>query len=151
MVWYIFSYPCLYNGHEVEDVDFVGQRRFISSVGEAKTWGRIIWTKIFKIEGTRRFWRKPQLAQITNINKITKKISFFDEKNRRFNPHGYRSIVPAKQAAKNESSVHWDMISDMTQGGENFLQTEKLFYRNGQFFDMKKCSKICGRKLFRKF
>ena len=33
---------------------------------------------------------------------------------------------------KNESSVHWDMIAGMTEGGEIYANDEKI-YENGQF------------------
>jgi aminopeptidase len=33
---------------------------------------------------------------------------------------------------KNESPVHWDMITDMTQGGEIWADGEKI-YENGKF------------------
>ena len=33
---------------------------------------------------------------------------------------------------KNESSIHWDMISNMRNGGEIFADDEKI-YENGAF------------------
>jgi aminopeptidase len=33
---------------------------------------------------------------------------------------------------KNESTVHWDMISDMTKGGQIFADGQ-LIYENGKF------------------
>ena len=33
---------------------------------------------------------------------------------------------------KNESSVHWDMLTDMTDGGEIYADGE-LIYKNGEF------------------
>ena len=33
---------------------------------------------------------------------------------------------------KNESAVHWDMITDMTQGGEIWADGE-MIYRDGKF------------------
>ena len=33
---------------------------------------------------------------------------------------------------KNESSVHWDMITDMMKGGE-IIADGQVIYRNGQF------------------
>ena len=38
----------------------------------------------------------------------------------------------AQAGGKNNSSVHWDMISDMRDGGEVFADGEKI-YENGQF------------------
>ncbi|MFC1982899.1 aminopeptidase, partial [Chloroflexota bacterium] len=34
--------------------------------------------------------------------------------------------------SKNESAIHWDMICDLRQGGEIFVDNES-FYRNGVF------------------
>ena len=33
---------------------------------------------------------------------------------------------------KNQSSIHWDMITDMTDGGSIYADDEKI-YENGQF------------------
>jgi aminopeptidase len=33
---------------------------------------------------------------------------------------------------KNQSAVHWDMITDMTQGGEIYADGD-MIYKNGQF------------------
>ena len=37
-----------------------------------------------------------------------------------------------RQAAKNESAIHWDMINDMTREGKIYADGE-LFYENGKF------------------
>jgi aminopeptidase len=34
--------------------------------------------------------------------------------------------------SKNESAVHWDLVSDLRQGGEIIVDGE-LLYKNGQF------------------
>jgi len=38
----------------------------------------------------------------------------------------------AQCGGKNQSSVHWDMIGNMKNGGEIFADDE-LIYRNGKF------------------
>ncbi|GAF75455.1 unnamed protein product, partial [marine sediment metagenome] len=34
--------------------------------------------------------------------------------------------------SKNESAIHWDMICDLRQGGEIWVDNER-FYQNGKF------------------
>lgn len=122
-----FSYPCLYNGHEVEDVTLWVKDGYIER-WEAKR-GQDYLDKTFKIEGTRRFG-EAAIGTNYNINKITKNI-LFDEK---IGGSIHMAIGQSylQTGGKNESSVHWDMITDMTHGGEIFADGE-VIYRNGQF------------------
>jgi aminopeptidase len=111
----------------VEDVTLWVKDGYIER-WEAKR-GQDYLDKIFKIEGTRRFG-EAAIGTNYNINKITKNI-LFDEK---IGGSIHMAIGQSylQTGGKNESSVHWDMISDMTQGGEIFADGE-VIYRNGQF------------------
>lgn len=37
-----------------------------------------------------------------------------------------------KTGGKNESSIHWDMLADMSKGGQIYADGE-LIYKNGEF------------------
>ena len=85
--------------------------------------------KIFQIEGTRWFG-EAAIGTNYDITKITKNI-LFDEK---IGGSIHMAIGQSylQTGGKNQSSVHWDMISDMRQGGEVIADGE-VIYRNGQF------------------
>jgi aminopeptidase len=122
-----FSFPCLYQGNEVEGVTLWVKDGFIEK-WEAKR-GQDFLNKIFQIDGARHFG-EAAIGTNYNINKMTKNI-LFDEK---IGGTIHMAIGQSylQTGGKNQSSVHWDMITDMTKGGEIYADGE-LIYRNGQF------------------
>lgn len=122
-----FSYPGVYNGHEVEDVVLEVKDGWIENWEASK--GKDFLDYIFKIEGARRFG-EAAIGTNYNINRLTRNI-LFDEK---IGGSVHMAIGQSyKQAGgKNMSSVHWDMITDMTQNGEILADGEKI-YEKGQF------------------
>ncbi len=122
-----FSFPGIYMGHEVENVTLWVKDGFIEK-WEAKR-GKDFLDRIFKIDGARRFG-EAAIGTNYNIQQITKNI-LFDEK---IGGSVHMAIGQSyKQCGgKNESSIHWDMISNMRNGGEIFADNEKI-YENGAF------------------
>lgn len=122
-----FSYPCLYQGNEVEAVTLWVKDGFIER-WEARR-GQDFLDKVFEIPGTRRFG-EAAIGTNYDIRQMTKNI-LFDEK---IGGTIHMAIGQSylQTGGKNESSVHWDMITDMTQGGEIWADGEKI-YQDGQF------------------
>ncbi|MCC7246235.1 MAG: aminopeptidase [Saprospiraceae bacterium] len=122
-----FSYPCIYQGQEVEDVTLWVKDGFIEK-WEARQ-GQAFLDKIFEIPGARRFG-EAAIGTNYDIQRITKNI-LFDEK---IGGSIHMAIGQSylQTGGKNESSIHWDMITDMTRGGEIWADDEKI-YQNGQF------------------
>ncbi len=122
-----FSYPCLYGGHEVEGVTLWVKDGYIER-WEAQR-GQEYLDKTFQIEGTRRFG-EAAIGTNYSITQMTKNI-LFDEK---IGGSIHMAIGQSylQTGGKNQSSVHWDMITDMRQGGEVIADGE-VIYRNGQF------------------
>lgn len=122
-----FSHPSIYMGTEVEDI------RLEVKNGEVIKWtakrGQDFLDKIFEIPGAKRFG-EAAVGTNFNIKQFTKNI-LFDEK---IGGTIHMAIGQSYQqcGGKNESSVHWDMIADMTKGGEIFADGQKV-YENGQF------------------
>lgn len=122
-----FSHPSIYMGTEVEDI------RLEVKNGEVVKWdakrGKDFLDKIFQIPGAKRFG-EAAVGTNFNINQFTKNI-LFDEK---IGGTIHMAIGQSYHqcGGKNDSSVHWDMIADMTQGGEIFADGQKV-YENGQF------------------
>ena len=122
-----YSYPGLYQGHEVEGVRLHVKDGYIER-WEA-TRGKAFLDKIFAMEGTRRFG-EAAIGTNYSIDRMTKNI-LFDEK---IGGTVHLAIGQSylQCGGKNESTVHWDMITDMTEDGEIYADGE-LMYKNGKF------------------
>ncbi len=122
-----FTLPCLYQGHEVEDVTLWVKNGLVER-WEARR-GQDFLDKIFQIEGTRRFG-EAAIGTNYGIQKLTKNI-LFDEK---IGGTVHLAIGQSylQTGGKNESAVHWDMITDMTDGGSIWADGSKI-YQDGQF------------------
>ncbi len=122
-----FSYPGIFMGNEIEDITLEVKD------GEVVKWsakkGQNLLDKVFEIPGARRFG---EAAVGTNdgITKFTKNM-LFDEKIGGTIHMAVGAAYP-DTGGKNESSIHWDLLADMTDGGEIFADGE-LIYKNGKF------------------
>jgi aminopeptidase len=122
-----YTFPCIYQGHEVEGVTLWVEKGHIER-WEAKR-GQDYLDHVFTLPGTRRFG-EAAIGTNYGIKKMTKNI-LFDEK---IGGTVHLAIGQSylQTGGKNESSVHWDMITDMTQGGSIEADGTEI-YRNGQF------------------
>lgn len=122
-----FTLPSIYMGNEVHDVTLEVKN------GEVVKWdasqGKEFLDKIFQIPGA-KYFGEVAVGTNYNIQQITKNI-LFDEK---IGGTIHMAIGQSYQhcGGKNESSVHWDMITDMKDGGE-ILADGELIYKNGHF------------------
>lgn len=122
-----FSYPGIYMGKDVEGVSLIVKDGFIESWDAEK--GKDVLDKVFAIEGARRFG-EVAIGTNFNIQRTTRNI-LFDEK------IGGSIHMAVGQSYKqcggqNESTVHWDMITDMKNGGEIWADGT-MIYQNGRF------------------
>ena len=122
-----FSYPGLYMGKDVVDVSLEVKD------GEVISWsagqGKDVLDKVFSIPGARK-WGEVAIGTNYNIQRTTRNI-LFDEK---IGGSIHMAVGQSyKQCGgKNESTVHWDMITDMRKGGEIWADGVKI-YENGLF------------------
>jgi aminopeptidase len=122
-----FSYPSIYQGQAVEGVELEVKD------GEVIKWtaekGQEVLDHIFSIEGARRFG-EAAVGTNMNIQRMTNNI-LFDEK---IGGTIHMAIGQSygQCGGKNQSSVHWDMITDMKDGGEITVDGEKV-YQDGKF------------------
>lgn len=122
-----FSHPSIFMGQEVEDI------RLVVRDGEVCEWtagrGQDVLDQVFAIPGARRFG---EAAVGTNfgIDRFTRNI-LFDEK---IGGTIHMAIGQAygQCGGTNSSTIHWDMIADMTDGGEITADGE-VIYRDGRF------------------
>ncbi len=122
-----FDYPCLYMGKEVQDVTLYVTDGYIEKWEAGQ--GKDFLDYVFSLEGTRRFG-EAAIGTNYSINRMTKNI-LFDEKIGGTIHMAIGQSYP-QCGGKNESTVHWDMISDMTKGGKIFADGQ-LIYENGLF------------------
>ncbi|MEM9918012.1 MAG: aminopeptidase [Bacteroidota bacterium] len=122
-----FSYPAVYMGHEVEDVTLWVKDGFVEK-WEAKR-GQDFLNEIFQINGTRRFG-EAAIGTNYSIRQFTKNI-LFDEK---IGGTVHMAIGQSylQTGGKNQSSIHWDMIANMMDGGTIYADDEKI-YESGRF------------------
>ena len=122
-----FSYPAVYMGHEVEDVTLWVKDGYVEK-WEAKR-GKDFLDQIFQMDGARRFG-EAAIGTNYSINRFTKNI-LFDEK---IGGTIHMAIGQSylQTGGKNQSSIHWDMIGNMMNGGEIYADEEKI-YENGKF------------------
>lgn len=122
-----FDFPSRYFGEDVHNV------RLKVENGEVKEWsaeiGQEVLDKVFSIEGTKVFG-EAAIGTNYHIQQATKNI-LFDEK---IGGTIHMALGQSYQQAggKNKSSVHWDLISDMKNGGQIYGDN-KLIYENGRF------------------
>ena len=122
-----FTHPSVYMGTEVEGITLTVDQGRIVAYSASK--GQKLLDKIFNIEGADMFG---EVAIGTNyqIQRATKNI-LFDEK------IGGTIHMAVGQSyyqcgGKNTSTVHWDMITDMSQDGQIYADG-KLIYEKGKF------------------
>lgn len=122
-----FTFPAIYMGQEVEDVTLWVKDGYIEK-WEARR-GQAFLDHIFSIAGTRRFG-EAAIGTNYDIDKLTRNI-LFDEK---IGGTIHMAIGQSylQTGGRNESTVHWDMITDMKSGGEIYADGEKI-YENGKF------------------
>jgi aminopeptidase len=122
-----FSFPAIQLGRVVEGI------RLEVKNGEIVHWqaeqGGDVLDEVFSMPGA-RYFGEAAIGTNRNIQQVTRNI-LFDEK---IGGSVHMAIGQSyyQCGGKNKSDVHWDMITDMKQGGEIFADG-KLIYRNGDF------------------
>jgi len=122
-----FSYPAIFMGKEVQ-----GMTLHVKD-GKVEEWsanrGKDILDEVFKVDGA-RYFGEVAIGTNYNIQRATKNI-LFDEK---IGGSIHLAVGQAYQQCGgiNQSSVHWDMITDMKDGGEIYADDE-MIYKNGAF------------------
>lgn len=122
-----FDYPSIFMGTEVQGIHLEVKDGNVVNWSAEK--GNEILDQVFNTEGARRFG-EVAIGTNYNIQRATKNI-LFDEK------IGGTIHMAVGQSYKqtgglNQSPIHWDMISEMKDGGQIYTDG-KLIYENGVF------------------
>ena len=123
-----FNYPAVYHGNEVEGVELHFQAGRVVDA-RAKRNEPFLIGMLDTDEGARRLG-EISIATNYGIQRYTKNI-LFDEKIGGTMHVAVGSSYP-EAGGKNLSSVHWDLIKDMKEGGE-ITADGRVVYRDGQF------------------
>jgi aminopeptidase len=122
-----FDYPATRMGEELQGVTLWVEN------GEVVKWqakkGQNILDKVFKVKGA-KFFGEAAIGTNDNINTPTKNILFDEKMGGTVHLAIGQSYLQA--GGKNQSSVHWDMIAEMRNGGEIYADDE-LIYKSGKF------------------
>jgi len=125
-----FSYPSSYMGNNVEGVTLKVKNGMVVEWTAEKGMGFL--DKIFSLDGSRQFG-EAAIGTNMNIQKTSGNI-LFDEKIGG-SVHMALGQSYSQTGGKNKSSIHWDLITDMKNGGQIFAD-EVLVYENGCFIDL---------------
>jgi len=123
-----FSYPAIEGGREVTGVRLWFERGRVVKASAAKNEAYLLKT-LDTDEGARRVG---EIAIGTNegINRATRQILFDEKINGSF--HLALGAGYPETGSQNESAIHWDMVSDLRQGGQIWVDGE-LLYQDGRF------------------
>jgi aminopeptidase len=125
-----FSFPGIYMGREIEGIRLeVKDGKVVKA--EAKKGEDLLAQLLSVDEGASRFG---EVAIGTNygIKKFTRNM-LFDEKIGGTIHMALGDSMP-EAGGVNSSTIHWDMLCDMTKGGKIYADGE-LFYENGKFIN----------------
>ncbi len=123
-----FSYPGIYMSKEVGDIVLTFSKGKVIKATAAK--GQDLLDQLLKIdEGAQRLG-EISIGTNPGITKFTKNM-LFDEK-MSGTIHCALGNGFEESGSKNESAIHWDLLADMTHGGQVYADDE-LFYKDGKF------------------
>lgn len=123
-----FSFPAIYLGKEVEDITLTFSKGKIVKAQAKK--GEDYLNALLDTDEGSRFIGECAIGTNYGIDKFTKNI-LFDEKIGGTIHMAAGFSIPESRG-KNKSSLHWDMICDLRDGGEIYADGE-LFYKDGKF------------------
>jgi len=123
-----FSYPAIYRGREVTDVRLWFEQGKVVKASADKNEDFLI--KTLDTDTGSRFVGEFAIGTNEGITRFTRQILFDEKINGSF--HMALGAGFPETGSKNESAIHWDMICDLRQGGEIWID-EQLLYRNGKF------------------
>jgi aminopeptidase len=122
-----FTYPGIYSGKEVEDINLTFKKGKVVKASAAK--GQDLLKEILKIEGADRIG-ETAIGTNYGVTRFTKEM-LFDEKMGGTIHMALGNSYP-ETGGLNKSAIHWDILKNMRKGGEIYADG-KLFYKNGKF------------------
>lgn len=126
--WVRFTYPSLVQGREVSGIELTFEEGKVVKASAKKNESFLM--QVLNTDEGARYLGEFAIGTNYNIQQFTKSI-LFDEKIGGTMHMAVGRGYP-ETGSKNESAVHWDMICDMRDGSQIWVDDE-LLYENGQF------------------
>jgi len=123
-----FSFPGIYGGREIEDIQLTFERGNVIKATAAK--GQELLEQLLETDKEARYVGEIAAGTNYNIKKFTRHM-LFDEKIGGTVHLAIGRSIP-ESLGKNQSAIHWDMLCDMKKGGKIYADGE-LVYKNGKF------------------
>jgi aminopeptidase len=126
--WVRFTYPAIHQGREVEGVELRFENGRVTHATARKNEEFLL--SVLDTDPGARYLGEFAIGTNHGISRFTRSI-LFDEKIGGTIHMAVGAGYP-DSGSKNQSAVHWDMICDMRDGGQIWVDGE-LFYDSGQF------------------
>jgi aminopeptidase len=126
--WVRFSYPAVLRGREVEGVELHFEEGKVVKASATKNEAFLL--EMLDADEGSRYLGEFAIGTNRRINRFIKNI-LFDEKIGGTIHLAVGAGYP-ETGSKNKSALHWDMICEMRDGGQIFVDGE-LFYESGKF------------------
>ncbi len=126
--WVRFTYPAVNAGREVDGVEIKFENGKAVTATAKKNQAYLLAT--LDMDAGARYLGEFAFGTNFGIQRFTRSI-LFDEKIGGSIHMAFGAGYP-DTGSQNQSALHWDMICDMRDGGEVWVDGE-LFYQNGQF------------------
>jgi len=123
-----FSYPAIYQGREVSGVRlWIENGKVVKATAEKN---EDFLLQMLDTDDGSRYFGEFAIGTNKGITRFTRQILFDEKINGSFHMALGRSYP--ETGGKNVSAIHWDMICDMRDGGEIWVDDD-LLYKDGEF------------------
>jgi len=123
-----FSYPAIYQGREVSGVRLWFEGGRVTRATAAKNENFLL--QMLDTDDGSRYVGEFAIGTNKGITRFTRQILFDEKINGSF--HMALGAGYPETGSKNESAIHWDMICDLRDGGQIWVDDE-LLYEDGRF------------------
>ncbi len=123
-----FSFPGIYQGREIKDIRLEFSEGKVISAEAAE--GEELLQQLLEADEGARYLGEVAVGMNKGIDRFTRNM-LFDEKIGGTIHLALGRAYP-ESGGENESSIHWDMLCDMREGGK-ILADDEVIYREGEF------------------
>ncbi|MCF8009390.1 MAG: aminopeptidase [Halanaerobiales bacterium] len=123
-----FSYPGIFQGKEIEDIRLTFKKGKVVDASAEK--GEELLKTLLDTDQGSKYLGEVAIGCNNGIDQFSRNMLFDEKIGGTVHLAIGRSYPETK--GKNESTIHWDMLCDMSDGGEIFADG-KLIYEDGEF------------------